>query len=95
MLGIFPHDRLSQLILVEDDPSPTGYGTRPLTRPKLEDLWDIPIPLKEVLVTDKVYANLATALLRSPSTKILFLGGDVMVCSWLREGGALAASGSV
>ena len=88
LAGLFPHDRLSQLILVEDDFLPTGYGTRPLTRPESGDLWDIPILLKDLLATDKVYANSSAALLRSPPTKILFLGGDALVSSWLRGAGA-------
>ena len=66
---IFPHDRLSQLVMVEDDSSPTGYGTRPLTRPELGELWDLPILLKDLVGTDTSFEASALALVRSPPVK--------------------------
>ena len=41
--------------MVEDNRSPTGYGTRPLTRPELGELWDLPVLLKDLIIANQAF----------------------------------------
>ena len=81
--SIFLHDRLSQVVMVGDDSSPIGYGTRPLSRLELGDLWEIPILLKDLIAINTAFADSVAALLCSPLARILFLGEYSLVFSWL------------
>ena len=47
--GLFPHDRLSQRVLVPNDWSLTGFGTWSLSQAELGDLWDVPILLQDLI----------------------------------------------
>jgi hypothetical protein len=91
--GLFPHDRLSERVLVPDDWSPTGFGTRPLSWSELGDLWDIPILLQDLIKGDSRWSGVVCSLVKSPPAKLLLLGGDSVVTRWLR-GGALPSQGS-
>jgi hypothetical protein len=86
--GLFPHDRLSERVLVPDDWSPTGFGTRPLSWSELGDLWDIPILLQDLIKGDSRWSGVVCSLVKSPPAKLLLLGGDSVVTRWLRGGGA-------
>ena len=86
--GLFPHDRLSQRVLVPDDWSPTGFGTRSLSQAELGDLWDVPILLQDLIKGDVRWERVVGSLVRSPPAKILLMGGDAVVTRWLRGGGA-------
>ena len=85
--GLFPHDRLSQRVLVPDDWSPTGFGTRTLSQPESRDLWDVPILLKDLIKGDNCWDGVVGSLVRSPPAIILLLCGDAVVIRWLRGGG--------
>ena len=50
--GLFPYDRLSQRVLVPNDWSPTGFRTWSLSQVELEELWDIPILLRDLIKGD-------------------------------------------
>ena len=80
--GLFPHDRLAQRVLVPDDWSRTGFGTRSLTQAELGDLWDVPILLQDLIKGDARWGRVVGSLVRSPPAKMLLMGGDAVVTRW-------------
>ena len=87
--GLCPYNRLYQWVLVLDGWSPTGFGTRSLSQQELGDLWDIPIIMKYLTVTDRSFDTSTKVLIFSPQRRGLTGGGLVT------GGVALVASNSV
>ena len=83
--GLYPHNLFSWQVLVEDDRSPTGQGTRSLSAEELDDLWDVPLLLQELTPDVKGGANGITAFLRSPPAKVRSLRGDALLGNYFRE----------
>ena len=75
--GLFPHNLFSRRVLVEDEWSPTRHGIRLLTPAELADLWDAPLLLQELAAKVEGGTKNIRDLLRSPTAKILSLGGGL------------------
>ena len=80
-IGLFPRNLFSSQVLVEDDRSPTGQGTRSLSAEELADLWDVPLLLQERAPEVNGGAEALAALLCSPPAKVLSLGRDALLAN--------------
>jgi hypothetical protein len=83
--GFFPASDLTAQVLVQCSSSPSGYGSRCLTRAELGGLWDMPISVLDVLPLQGADTLLRTICRLAP-TKILFTGAGFLLTLSLRGG---------
>ena len=84
--GLFPHDRLHQLVWVEDNGSPTKYGRWLLSWKEPTMLWDVPILFSALFGKSVKDLSVLERLLDSPPAKFLGLGADVLLTGCFRGG---------
>ena len=94
--GLFPASNLTAQVLLESSGSPSGYGLRSLSARELGDLWDVPILFMESL-TDQEVGDLMGAICRTPPSKLLHSGADLLLTNGFRGGlgGGLEGRGSL
>ena len=94
--GLFPASNLTAQVLLESSGSPSGYGSRSLSARELGDLWDVPILFMESL-TDQEVGDLMGAICRTPPSKLLHSGADLLLTNGFRGGlgGGLEGRGSL
>jgi hypothetical protein len=82
---LFPASDLGAEVLVESSGSPSGYGSRCLTPGELGNLWDVPILFLDSLSNGEV-SSLMKDICRSPLSKLLHTGADVLLTAAFRGG---------
>jgi hypothetical protein len=82
---LFPASDLTAQVLLESSGSPSGYGSRSLLARELGDLWDAPILFMDSL-SDQEVGDLMGAICRTPPSKILHSGADLLLTSCFRGG---------
>ena len=83
--GLFPASDLTARVLLESSGSPSGYGSRSLSARELGDLWDVPILFMDSL-SDQEVGDLMGAICRTPPSKLLHSGADLLLTSCFRGG---------
>ena len=83
--GLFPASEPNALVLLEASSSPSGYGSRCLTARELGNLWDVPILFLDSL-SDLEVTGLMKNICRSPPSKLLHTGADLLLTSVFRGG---------
>jgi len=83
--GLFPASDLAARVLLESSGSPSGYGSRSLSARELGDLWDVPILFMDSL-SDQEVGDLMGAICRTPPSKLLHSGADLLLTSCFRGG---------
>jgi hypothetical protein len=81
--GLFPASDLTARVLLESSGSPSGYGSRSLSARELGDLWDVPILFMDSL-SDQEVGDLMGAICRTPPSKLLHSGADLLLTSCFR-----------
>jgi hypothetical protein len=78
--GLFPASDPGAQVLLESLASPSGYGSCSLSARELENLWDVPILFLDSLADEEV-TGLMGVICRSPPTKLLHTGTDLLLTS--------------
>jgi hypothetical protein len=90
--GLFPHAVPSCRVLAPCTLSRTGFCVRPLVGRELWGLWDVPILLQDLALSDPERAAALSAVVESAPAKVLQLGGECLLAGVFR-GGATARAG--
>lgn len=85
--GLFPAKQPGANVLVPDDWSPTGWGTRSLTVAELGSVWDVPIGMLDYVAAFPPDAHWVRSLVDGPPGKMLQLGTDLLLTAEFRGGG--------
>ncbi len=83
--GLFPASDLEARVLLESSASPSGYGTCSLLARELGDLWDVPILFLDSM-SDLEVTGLMAVICKSPPSKLLHTGADLLLTSVFRGG---------
>ena len=83
--GLFPASEPAAQVLVESSGSPSGYGSCILSARELGGLWDVPILLLDSL-SDAEVTGLMEGICRSPPSKLLHTGADLLLTARFRGG---------
>ena len=94
--GLFPASDLMAQVLLESSGSPSGNGSRSLSARELGGLWDVPILFLDSL-TDQEVGDLMGAICRTPPSKLLHSGADLLLTNGFRGSfvGVLQGQGSL
>lgn len=90
--GLFPSQQPSATVLVTDNSSPSGYGSRALHLDELCSIWDVPIPISDCLNRRPDMATSVRAIIDGPPGKILQLGTDMLLTNEFRGGDFVVVS---
>jgi hypothetical protein len=83
--GLFPASDPGAQVLLESWTSLSGYGSHSLSARELENLWDVPILFLDSLL-DREVIGLMGIICRSPPSKLLHTGADLLLTSVFRGG---------
>ncbi len=83
--GLFPASDPEARVLLESSASPSGYRSRSLLARELGNLWDIPILFLDSL-SDLEVRELMAIICKSPPSKLLHTGADLLLTSVFRGG---------